>query len=137
MEEKLKPLKTIHIALILGIALAYFFLGDLQNLDFFKIPKVDSTSYIYLLIPMAAIFLGNMLYRQQLKNTDNNQPLEKKIGTYQTASLIRWAMLEGAAFFILFLKKEFILIGLFLIIYLVLLRPSEERMKRDFQIVGK
>ncbi len=137
MKEKLKPIKTIHSGLTLGIAVAYFILGDLQTLEFLKIPKIETSTFIYLLIPIAAIFLGNILYKQQLKNIANNLTLEEKIGTYQTASLIRWAMLEGAAFFILFAKKEFVLIGLFLIFYLVFLKPSEEGMKRDFEMAGK
>ncbi|RNC88514.1 MAG: MFS transporter [Allomuricauda sp.] len=136
MEEKFKPIKTIHIALVLGITLAYFLIGDLQNLDFLHMPETDTTLYLFLLIPIAAVFLGNMLYKQQLKNGERDQPLENKIGIYQTASLIRWAMVEGAAFLILFLKKELIIIGICLILYLVLLWPSQERMKRDFKMVG-
>ncbi|PHQ61548.1 MAG: MFS transporter [Maribacter sp.] len=137
MKEKLKAIKTIHIALISGIALAYFILGDLQTLDFLKISKIESSTFIYLLIPISAIFLGNLLYKQQLKKVGNNLTLEEKIAPYQTASLIRWAMLEGAAFFILFVKKEFIIVGLFLILYMVFLKPSEEGIKRDFKMVGK
>ncbi|MEX0313486.1 MAG: MFS transporter, partial [Allomuricauda sp.] len=91
----------------------------------------------YLLIPISAVVLGNFLYKQQLKNTDSGLKPEEKIGIYQTASLIRWAMLEGAAFIILFLKEELILIGLLLIFYMVILKPSEEGMKRDFAAVGK
>ena len=136
MKEKLKPIKTIHIALCIGITLAYFIVGGLQSLDFIKIPKIDSSTFIFLLIPVSAIFLGNFLYKQQLRNIDGSLAIEKKIGIYQTASLIRWAIIEGAAFFILFTKKEFILIGLFLILYLLVLRPSEEGMKRDFSSFG-
>ena len=135
MQEKLKPLKTIHIAVSLGVTFAYFLIGDLQNLDFLNIPEVDSTLYLYLLIPVVAVFLGNMLYRQQLKTASKEELLENKIGIYQTASIIRWAVLEGAAFLILFVKKELILIGLFLILYIFLLWPSLERMKSDFQRV--
>lgn len=135
MEEKLKAVKTIHIALILGLVLAYFFAGNLLNFDFFQIPEIESSTYPFLLIPVAAIFLGNFLYKQQLKNADKRLPLEDKIGVYQTASLIRWAVVEGAAFVILFVKPELIVIGLLLIVYLVFLKPSKEGMKRDFDAV--
>ena len=137
MNERLKTLKIIHIALCVGVTMTYFFLGNLQTLDFLTIPKIDTSSYIYLLIPMSAIFLGNMVYKQQLKNVDAGLKPEERVGVYQTASIIRWAMLEGAAFLVLFLKKELILIGLFVILYMVFTKPSEEGMKRDFASVGK
>ncbi|WP_420321970.1 MFS transporter [Flagellimonas sp.] len=137
MKERLKTIKTIHVGFCIGITLIYFILGDLHTLDFIRIQEMDSSSMIYLLIPISAIFLGNMLYRQQLKNVGRGLKMEEKIGAYQTASLIRWAILEGAAFLILFLKKELLLIGLFLILYMIFLKPSEEGMKRDFMIFGK
>ena len=136
MEEKLKPLKTIHIGLCLGVALIYFLIGDLQHLDFLNVPEVDTTTYIFLFIPVAAIFLGKMLYRQLIKTADKKLPLESHVGVYQTALLIRWGMLEGAALLLLFLKKELLLIGLFLIIYMMFLWPSADRMKKDFQMIG-
>ena len=137
MKEKMKTIKTIHIALVLGITMAYFILGNMQTLDFLKIPKMESSMFIYLLMPLASIILGNFLYKQQLKNANANLALEEKMGYYQTASLIRWAMIEGAAFFILLVKNELLIIGLILILYMVFLKPSEEAMKRDFQMVGK
>ena len=99
MKERFKAFKTIHIALCLGVTLAYFFVGDLQSLKFLNLPNLDATTFIYLLIPVAAIFLGNLLFRQQLQNVDKNLNLEDQLGAYQTASIIRWALLEGAAFF--------------------------------------
>jgi hypothetical protein len=137
MKEKLKTIKTIHMALVLGMTVAYFVLGNLHTLDFLKIPKIDASIVIYLAMPIASILLGNFLYKKMLKNADNNLPLEEKMGHYQTASLVRWSLIEGAAFFILFVKMELLIIGLFLIVYMFFLKPSEEAMKRDFQMVGK
>lgn len=137
MKEKLKTLKTIHMALVLGITVAYFVLGNLHTLDFLKFPKMESSMVIYLMMPIASILLGNFLYKKMLKNAGNNLPLEEKIVHYQTASLVRWSLIEGATFFILFVENELLIIGLFLILYMVSLKPSEEGMKRDFQMVGK
>ncbi|PRX56888.1 MFS transporter [Flagellimonas meridianipacifica] len=137
MNEKLKPIKIIHIGLCVGVTLAYFFLGDLQTLEFLNVPNIDSNTVIYLLIGVSAIFLGNMVYKQQLKVVDAKLSLEERVGTYQTANIIRWALLEGAAFLILILKKELLVIGLFLILYMIFTKPSLEGMKRDFAQVGK
>lgn len=90
-----------------------------------------------MMMPLSSIILGNFLYKQQLKNANENLPLEEIMGYYQKASLIRWAMIEGAAFFILLVKNELLIIGLILILYMVFLKPSEEAMKRGYQMVGK
>ena len=137
MKERLKTIKIIHFAICIGVALPYFLVGDLHKLNFPLLPEVNSSTLVYFLIPIAAIFLGNLLYKQQLKRVDTSLSSEEKIKTYQTASLIRWAVLEGAAFFLLFSKKEFLTIGLLPILYLVFLKPSEEAMKRDFDAVEK
>jgi len=137
MTEKFRTLQIIHLSLIAGITIIYFLIGDIQSMDFLKLPKITSSTFIYLLIPLAAIILGNILFKQQLGNVQSNLTLEEKLGPYQTASLIRWSLLEGAAFFIVFIKKDFIIIGLILIIYMAILKPTIEGMKRDFQTIEK
>lgn len=132
MEDKMKILKLIHLVLLIGMILAYTILGELYKLDFFTFPKVDSSSILFLVVPMAAIFMGNILFKQQLKQADKKTPLEEKMGVYQTASIVRWAILEGAAFLVLFLKPEFIVVGLLVILYFAFLRPSVNIMKSDF-----
>lgn len=133
MKEKFQVIKTIHLSLVLGVVLAYFFIGDLQSLNFLNFDEIDSSNFIFLLIPVAAIVLGNYLYKDMMRKVDETLKNEEKIGTYQTASLVRWAILEGAAFFILFSKAELILFGLLLIIYMLFLRPSENKMITDFK----
>ena len=133
MKEKFQVIKTIHLFLVSGVAIAYFLIGDLQSLNFLNFDKIDSSNFIFLLIPVVAIILGNYLYKDNMQKVDTTLKDEEKIGTYQTASLVRWAILEGAAFFILFYKDEFILLGLLLIIYMLFLRPSENKMTEDFK----
>ncbi|MEM6895597.1 MAG: MFS transporter [Bacteroidota bacterium] len=137
MKDKFTPIKIIHFALCTGVALAYFLIGEVYKLDFLELPEIDTTGLIYLTIPFSAFFAGNVMYKNMLKNVDPKLPMESRIGTYQTAVIVRLAILEGAAFAILFLKKELLLIGLLLIVYMAFLRPSEDAMKRDFHLVGK
>ncbi len=131
MEEKLKTLKMIHIAMCIGLVLVYFFLGEIDSIDKLLSPKMDATNYIYLSIPIIAYILSNLLFKLQLKNINLKLDFEEKYPFYQTASLIRWAVLEGAAFLILFLQKELIVFGILIIAYLILIRPTENRMKMD------
>lgn len=41
------------------------------------------------------------------------------------------AVLEGTAFIVLFMKPEFIISGIVIIIYLFLLMPTEEKFKKE------
>ena len=131
MEQQLKVFKIIHLALIAGLILSYYFLGDLGNLTELTFPTVNSENYIYLFIPIAAFIVSNLLFKHFVSKIDNNLSVQQKLVSYQTASIIRWAILEGAAFLILLIYPEFLLFGILLIVYLALLIPTEARIKRD------
>lgn len=131
MKEKIKILQIIHIAIVIGVLLAYFFLGNLSSLKQIKLPKIDTNSMVYIAIPIMAYILSNFLFKDALKKIDSKLPLEKKMAPYQTASIIRWAILEGGAFVILFVKPDFILFGLVLVVYLFLLRPTASVIESD------
>lgn len=130
MTEKIKTLQIIHLAICAGTILVYFFVGEI-SIETLKIPKIDSSSIIYALIPVFAFVLSTFLFKSQLKQIDPKLKLEDKLPIYQTASIMRWAVLEGAAFILLFLKLDFILFGFLIIIYLIFLRPTEDRITND------
>lgn len=132
MTEKIKILKTIHLAICAGVIITYFMLGGL-SMETLKIPILDSSSIVFAVLPFLAIFLGNFLFKSQLKQADQNLKIEEKLPVYQTASIIRWAILEGVAFIILFLKPDLALFGLIVIAYLIFLRPTEDKINADFQ----
>ena len=133
MNEKLKAMKLIHFAISAGLVLAYIFIGDLTSMDNLKIPILDTSFLIYLTIPVGAIFLGDYLYKLQIQKSDASTPLEQKMTTYQTASIIRLAILEAAAFVLLIIRPDFVLIGICLIVYVILLYPTEDKFKRAFE----
>ncbi|MFD1604273.1 MFS transporter [Flavobacterium artemisiae] len=130
MTEKIKTLQIIHLAICAGTILVYFFVGEI-SIKTLKIPKIDSSSIIYALIPVFAFVLSTFLFKSQLKQIDPKLKLEDKLPIYQAASIMRWAVLEGAAFILLFLKPDFILFGILIIIYLIFLRPTEDRITND------
>lgn len=134
MEQQLKVFKIIHLGLISGLILAYYFLGDLGNLKELAFPTINSENYIYLFIPIAAFIISNLLFKHFVSKIYDNLSVQQKLASYQSASIIRWAILEGAAFIILFIYPEFILFGLLLIVYLALLIPTETRIKRDLNL---
>lgn len=132
MNEKLRSLQFIHLGICGGAVLMYLLLGDI-TLDKLIIHHVDTSEIIYIAIPVLAIILSNILFKSQLRLAKPNATPDEKMAVYQTASLIRWAILEGAAFMIYFLKPEFICFGILVIVYLITLRPTLNRMQDDLQ----
>ena len=135
MEEKLKVIKIIHLALCAGLVMAYILVGNVTSINF-NMPPLSQSNIIYVLIPVIAYVFSNFMFKTQLKNADRKLKPEDNMALYQTASIIRWAILEGAAFIILFLNKDFILFGILIIIYLALIHPTEDRIKSDLKDRG-
>lgn len=132
MTQKIKTLQTIHLAICAGIIVAYFMIGNL-SIDSLNIQSIDSSEMVFVAIPILAFVLSNFLFKSQLKQTNSKLKSEENLPIYQTASIIRWAILEGAAFLILFVSPDFQLFGILIIAYLVFLRPTEDRVNNDLQ----
>jgi hypothetical protein len=132
MSQKLKTLQIIHLSICAGVILGYVILGDFSP-EVLQMPIVDSNSIIYAIIPLIAFVFSNFIFRSQINKIDAKVSFDEQFPMYQTASIVRWAILEGAAFVLLILKKDFILFGILLIVYLLLLFPSEFRVKSDLE----
>ncbi|WP_426094131.1 MFS transporter [Flavobacterium sp. DSR2-3-3] len=126
MNEKIKVLQIIHLAISAGTVIAYLFIGQL-SIESLKIEFIDSSDLIYFAIPILAFFVSNFLFQSQLKHVDVKLKPEDNLPIYQTASIIRWAILEGSALFFLFLKQDLLILGILIIVYLLFLRPTEDR----------
>jgi len=134
MKEQLKKIQLIHLALILGVAFTYYFLSDLSSFnDLFTLPDINSSTIYIAITPMIAFVSGNLVFKNMLSKIDKKVKVEDNFGAYQTASLVRWSILEGTAFFIITTNTDFILFGVVLIIYLALLRPSESIIQNDLK----
>jgi len=131
MKEKIKSLQIIHLAISLGVIAAYIFLLDKNVITNFKIPTIDSNSIIYVLIPVIAIALSNFMFKNTLGKMNSNLTIENKLGIYQTASVIRWAILEGAALMLLIFKTDFFIFGIIIIVYLLTIRPTEDKVNNE------
>jgi hypothetical protein len=131
MNEKIKVLQIIHLGICAGTIVAYLFVGDF-SVEILNVPSIDSSDLIYFAIPILALFLSNFLFKSQLKQVNPKLKPEDNLPIYQTALIIRWSVLEAAALLILFLKQELLVLGILLIIYLVSLRPTEDKIVSEF-----
>lgn len=131
MNEKIKVLQIIHLGICAGTIVAYLFVAEL-SVESLNIQSIDPSEMIYFSIPILAFFLSNFLFKSQLKQADTKLKLEENLPIYQTASIVRWAVLEFAALLILFLKQDLLLLGILIILYLIFLRPTEDRIVSQF-----
>jgi len=135
MKEQLRVFKIIHMALCAGVIVAYFILNNLESVsELLNLPEINSDNFIYLFIPIIAFVISNLIFKHKLKAINPNAIEMQKIMEYQSASIMRWAILEGCAFLILILQPEFILFGILIIIYLIMLRPTEDKVKTDLKL---
>jgi hypothetical protein len=132
MNQKIKTLKTIHFAICAGIIVAYLFVGEF-SVEKLKNYSLNNEELIYALIPIVAIVVSTILFKNQLKQIDPKLTIEEKTPFYQSASIVRWAILEGAAFVVLFVDTHLPIFGIIAILYLVFLSPTENKMNNDLQ----
>ncbi|TYQ00397.1 hypothetical protein C7447_1011010 [Tenacibaculum adriaticum] len=131
MNQKIKTLKIIHLALVGGVTLTYFLIGDFKNILNLEI---DNSSLVYSFIPAIAYVMSNFMFKNILNNIKKDGSIDEKFAVYQSASIIKWAILEGACFIILFLKPDFILFGVVVLIYMILLAPKEHQILETLNI---
>ncbi len=131
MDQKIKTLKIIHLSLVAGITLFYALLGDFKNL--FNL-VIDTPSLAYAFIPAITYVLSNFIFRNILRNIKKDTKDEEKFTVYQAASIARWIIIEIACFVILILKPDFLLFGVLLLIYLILLAPKKAQIFQTLNI---
>jgi DMSO reductase anchor subunit len=131
MQSPLKSLQIVHMALITGVTMAYIVIGQINSLEFFNISKLNNTSLLVVLGVVMVALISNLIYNQVLMQISKTATNQEQFAKYQTANIIRLAILEGTALLILFLQNDVLFMGLLLIVYMILLRPTENRMKHD------
>lgn len=135
MEQKLKVLRILHLALIGQALFMYFIFGEIDKLRFLDFKEVEGPAYMMLIVPLGAVFASDFLYKNLLKKVDRNSTADQKVQHYMVACILRWAVIEGSIFFLLFME-DFILVGLMLIGYLAFIGPSKDKMEQDIESVN-
>jgi len=136
----LKTISIVHLVILAGPFLfgIYAYLkSDPSKLDT-QIPK----DFFLYLLPLLAIFgygAGLFLFKQQIKALSKKQALREKLAGYQTATIIRYALLEGPAMLgvILFLNSRniiYLIVALLLVAYLFTLKPSKLKVENDLSM---
>jgi hypothetical protein len=132
---------TIFLALLAGMILVFVVSIWLVQSDKF-VPNTDMDNLFQILIPLVgltAMFISRYLYKNQVMKVDKNSDIITKLNLYRTFKIISYALIEGAGFFALigFMITEnylYVFVFVFLIGFLLMIRPSREGFVSDFKI---
>ncbi|MFD0862430.1 hypothetical protein ACFQ1M_09415 [Sungkyunkwania multivorans] len=135
-KQFLTILTIVHLAMfgtMIGLGVIMFAIA--QDPEFKFDTNKDPFFYI---IPIASIlgpYLGYAIFNRQLKGLELHSTLSKKLGSYQAASLIRFALIEMAIFLcvIAFLSSDnllYLTIAAALALYFWTLKPRKTQIER-------
>lgn len=135
----LKVLSIIHGAFITGLLL-FGFVAVLIKCNHQMSVKLTNDPFIMVvpLLAAAGLIAGQLIFKNQLSRL-NNESLKEKIKGYQSATIIRFALLEGPALFaivafILSWNMLFLGIAGALILYFSSLKPTRPRTETDLNL---
>jgi hypothetical protein len=138
-KDYLKIITIIYLGLFAGILLfsvAAFAITPQKGMI------LDASNVFVLVVPIVAIMgiaFSVVLYKQQLKAAIAKPTLKEKLMNYQTAFIMRFAALEGAAMFsiVAYLKTGnlfcLVITAVMLAIFLIF-RPTKDRICNDLNL---
>lgn len=139
LKPSFKIARLVHLALLAGQVL---FAGVTLFIN--KNIKVDTSRdnqflIIALILAIMGFFVGNLIYKQVVNVAAKKETFVEKMMAYQSALIIRYALLEGASLFCIvsyFLTSNFIflLISGAIIVYFIILRPKVDTIAEELNL---
>jgi len=136
----LKTVTIIHAALTFGQVmfgvLAFAESGktgiDVKNTN-------NPFLYVVPLLALIGFIASNFLFKQLLNNVGLKNTLREKLMVYQTALIVRYALLEGASLFaivcyLLTGNLLFLLISGAIVLYFIIIRPTKQGTQNDLNL---
>lgn len=143
MEVKtyLKTLSILHVSLVAGLAL--FTLFAITKVNSFT-AEANGGSVLLYLVPVAALlgyFGSQLLFKKQTAKINIGEPLPEKLKKFQSASHIKYLLIEAPAFLALFVYYTTgnalpLVIAICLLFYLIAQRPSKDKIKRTLPLTA-
>jgi hypothetical protein len=138
----IKSLSIIHMMLLSGMIMfggfvLFQFSGGIT-------PALDTNDTLLLLFPViviGAILASQAIFKKLIAATENKTDLKSKLASYQTATIIKLALIEGPAFLGIVLSMitgntAYIAIAIVLVIYFLLQKPTLTKVARDLKLRG-
>src|SRR5690554_3198676 len=138
----LRIITIIHFVLMFGVVA---FGGILYLLSYNPTLNWNETGEVFFyavpILAVVCVLFGNILYKSRLDKLSEMSDLKNKLMGFQTASIIKYALLEGASLFSLvaFLLTNnllYLIIAGALVVYNIFQRPTKERVINDLNLEG-
>jgi len=99
----------------------------------------DPFIYVAIILALNGFIVGNLMFKKQVGKVVPEDTLSKKISVYQTAFIIRAALLEGASLFSIAVyligwNLFFLALSGLIILYFLTLRPTKEKIANDMNL---
>ncbi|SHI73331.1 hypothetical protein SAMN04487911_10535 [Arenibacter nanhaiticus] len=136
----MRTMTVLHAVLTTGvfiILVAVYYSSDALIFGF------QDTEDIYrIIIPLVAMigyFGGNLIFKKQLDAIDPKASLKSILSRYSSASIIKYAFIEGAAIFSLIAFSRihnvfYLVISVLLLLYLWSQRPTKLKVMSDLKL---
>jgi hypothetical protein len=141
-KQIIKTITIIHYAyciaiLLFGIAALFITENAVMN---FSSPD-DTFFYLIPLFAIGGLLSSNYIFRISLKSIQIKSNLNEKLTQYQSARIIRIALIEapallGIVIFIITSNQYYLIVSAVLLVYMVLLRPTTAIIKEDLQLTA-
>ena len=135
----IQTLKLIHIALVVGLTI-FSVLAYAQNNSFNADINTNSTLlYIVPIVALLGYFGSQMFFKKMLLQVHTSDSLQTKLNKYQTAAIVKYALIEGPAFIALFVYYTTgnalpLVIAICLLAYLFVQRPAKEKIIKSLNL---
>lgn len=134
----IKTLSTLHLAMAAGPLLVtafFYFNTELETNG----TASDIYVYVFPIIALIGIFSSKFIFNLLIKKLKTKETLQAKLAGYQSASLIKFALIEGPALLnIVWFSQTgnllYLTIGGVLILFLFMQRPKTEKIETDLEL---
>lgn len=139
-QSPLRTLSVIHLALIAGqIMFAAVSIAIKGKTEIILQANDDIFFFIIPGIALSGILVSSMIFKKLVEQAKTKQAPAEKLKQYLSASIIRWALIEGPSLFaitVYFLKGNlfYILISALLILFMFTLRPTREKVATELDV---
>ena len=136
----LKLLTVIYSALFAGqllFAVLVFMLKNSTIIDFKN--TRDPFLFVVPFMALGAIIGGNFLFKKTLTEATGKETLKQKLMVYQTAVIIKSALLEGPSWLGIFVYIQtsnflYLIISGVLMLYFLTQRPTKDKIENDLNL---
>ncbi len=136
----IKTLSIIHLALLSGLII-FLIIAYTQN-KVWQLNLNDTSDVFLFIAPILAvggILVGNFLYNNQINALSNKNSLREKLTGFQTASIMKYALIEGPALLAIVSSMNngnlfYIIIAIALIVYFYFQKPTKEKIESNLKL---